>query len=399
MGAGGGGTQNTVAEPWSGSQPYLRDVMNQAQQLYQTGGAQYYPGQTFVGPTAGQLGAWNTALGYSDQVYGGQNAPKFGEATGALSNVLGGGYLGGLAGGSSQQAGAALNSMLSGTPDYSGLQKSIDAANAPLLRQFEQEILPGLNQKATFYGNPTGGIKAVNQILPELGERMSQNANAAYEQERQRALAAQQSALGLYGQFGQGATQAQIAGAGLFPSLAEAGRYPGQIQEQFANYGAGFQQQALNDQINRFNYYQNLPQQNLQNYSSIINGYGGLGGTQSTTLPQGNRTAGAAGGAIGGAVAGAQIGSVFPGIGTGIGAIGGALIGGLGGYYSDRRLKTDITRIGTTRGGLGVYQFRYKSDPEHLRVGVMADEVRQLFPDAVLTDLAGHDVVNYGAIH
>lgn len=398
MGAGGGGRQTQVSEPWSGAQPYLTDVMGQAQQLYQTGGPQYYPGQTFVGPTQGQLGAWDTALGYADQVYGGQQAPRFGEATGALSNVLGGGFGGQIARGSGAQAGTALNQMLSGTPDYSGLQSSIDAANAPIMRQFEQDILPGLNQRASFLNNSTGSIKTLHRVLPELGERMSQNANLAYEQERQRALGAQQAGLGMYGQFAGGATQAQLAGAGLFPTLADAGRYPGNLQEQFANFGAGYQQQALDDQTARYNYYQQAPYQNLQNYAGIVNGYGGLGGTTTATGMGGNRTATAAGGALSGAAAGAMMGSAVPGIGTAIGALGGALVGGLGGYYSDRRLKSDIKQVGTLPSGLLVYQFRYKGDTTQY-LGVMSDEVRVLFPDAVTQDADGFDIVNYGALH
>lgn len=36
---GGGGSTTTVqkADPWEGQQPYLKDIFNQAQKLYQSG--------------------------------------------------------------------------------------------------------------------------------------------------------------------------------------------------------------------------------------------------------------------------------------------------------------------------------------------------------------------------
>jgi hypothetical protein len=49
---------------------------------------------------------------------------------------------------------------------------------------------------------------------------------------------------------------------------------------------------------------------------------------------------------------------------------------------SDRRLKTGIARLATHPGGFGLYRFRYLwSDTE--RVGVMAQEVQEVRPDAV----------------
>lgn len=393
-GKGGGGKQTSTSEPWYQAQPYLKDVMQQAQTLNRQGGPQYYPGATFIGPTQDQMGAWNTALGYSDQVFGGQAAPQFGNATGALNNALAGGQMGQVASGSTPQASAALNRMLSGTPDYAGLQPSIDAANAPILRQFEQEYLPQLNQRATFLGNPTGGIKSLNRALPELGERMSENAMLATEGERQRALQAQQAGLGMYGQFAQSATQAGLSGAGLFPTLAQAGQYPGQLQEQYANFGAGFQQRALDDSINRWNFEQNAPWQNLNNYNAIIQGFGGLGGTQ--TMPGGSQGAGALGGALMGSQLGAGIAGGM-GYNTGWGALLGALGGGALGY-SDRRLKTDIQRVGTLESGLPVYRYRFKGE-NRFQIGVMADEVSEKFPDAVVRDVSGFDRVDYAQVH
>lgn len=63
---------------------------------------------------------------------------------------------------------------------------------------------------------------------------------------------------------------------------------------------------------------------------------------------------------------------------------------------SDRRLKTDIERVGTLANGLPVYTFRYKSGGPVV-MGVMADEVKRLIPEAV-GNIGGYDAVNYSML-
>ena len=67
MGGGGTNTTTQTADPWEGQQPYLRDVMAQAQGLYQQGGPQFFPNATYVpfSPQT-QMGLdsmWNQAAG------------------------------------------------------------------------------------------------------------------------------------------------------------------------------------------------------------------------------------------------------------------------------------------------------------------------------------------------
>ena len=64
--------------------------------------------------------------------------------------------------------------------------------------------------------------------------------------------------------------------------------------------------------------------------------------------------------------------------------------------FSDRRLKRNIKRIGTHRLGIGVYEFDYIWG-EHA-VGVMADEVETVMPDAVITGPSGFKMVDYGRL-
>jgi hypothetical protein len=357
-GGGGGGT--TTTSPWGPAQPYIKEGLRGLQAAYRNP-AQFFPGQTFVGPTPSELAAWGNRLSYSDQVYGGSQAPKFGEATGALSGALTGNTaLGSLAGNLAPFAGNALmggwsgfgqaggldargaiGNMLSGQPDYSGLQGAIDAANAPILRQLNQDILPGLERRASFLQNPTGSIKALNRVMPEIGERMSQNAQALYQGERNRALGERAQAAnlvsqgglsmnqgliglgGLAGNLGAGASGDALRGLALFPGMVQAGEGPGNLAQQFAGWGRGFQEQALADQMARFNFYQNQPMDWASRYLAMGQGAGGLGGTQAQKNPDGSPIAGA----LGGAITGAQLGTMIPGIGPAVGAIGGGLLG------------------------------------------------------------------------
>jgi hypothetical protein len=81
----------------------------------------------------------------------------------------------------------------------------------------------------------------------------------------------------------------------------------------------------------------------------------------------------------------------------------GQLLGALGSaaikYYSDRRLKENITPAGyDIRTGLNLYEFNYIGTPGTRYRGVMADEVLDYDPEAVVTDSQGYFAVNYGRL-
>jgi hypothetical protein len=52
-------TQTTNQQPWSVQQPYLENAFAGAQQLYGTGGPQYYPNATYATPVSAQIGGLN----------------------------------------------------------------------------------------------------------------------------------------------------------------------------------------------------------------------------------------------------------------------------------------------------------------------------------------------------
>lgn len=80
----------------------------------------------------------------------------------------------------------------------------------------------------------------------------------------------------------------------------------------------------------------------------------------------------------------------------------GGLLGGAASAYtafgSDRRLKQDIREVGVDqRTGLTLYEFAYKSDPSKKYIGLMADEVELVYPDAV-TERDGFKAVYYSML-
>jgi hypothetical protein len=64
---------------------------------------------------------------------------------------------------------------------------------------------------------------------------------------------------------------------------------------------------------------------------------------------------------------------------------------------SDVRLKTDIEQAGTTLYGLPLYHFRYRTGTERFE-GVMAQDVLEVMPNAVVMGEDGYYRVRYGRL-
>lgn len=327
MSKGGGSaqrqTQTTTQEPWKPAQPFLTDIMQQGQTLSRQP-PKYYGGPLTVGPTDAEGAAWNSRNVYNNSVFGGADAPQFDDLTGAIKQNLNGGsdlstmsgaispyaissLMGGFgrtdtngisgirAPGATNAAGqignygfgttldasgraptfgtaggldarGAYADALKGTPDYEGVQGAITAANAPLLRQFNEEFIPGLNQKATFTNNMTGGIKGLNRALPQLADRMSENALSITEGERTRALGAQERArdaitsggfqgygLGLSTAQGERGLEQNLAGMGLNADSTRAGMMLNDFGTGLSGAQLGLQREGmLTDSADRY---------------------------------------------------------------------------------------------------------------------------------------------------
>jgi hypothetical protein len=110
-------------------------------------------------------------------------------------------------------------------------------------------------------------------------------------------------------------------------------------------------------------------------------GGGGMGG------------GGMGGGGMGG---GGMGGGGMGGGGMGGGGMGGGGMGG-GGMMSDIRAKHGIVLLGHLNNGLGFYRFSYNGS-EKAYVGVMAQEVEAIMPEAVVRGHDGYLRVYYGRL-
>lgn len=91
-----------------------------------------------------------------------------------------------------------------------------------------------------------------------------------------------------------------------------------------------------------------------------------------------------------------QVGSWLSSISTGLGTNEGSTTTTTqpGGFFSDKRLKHDIKKIGKTYDGQTIYSYKMGNDPR-TRIGLIAQEVEKKHPEAVGL-AAGFKMVDYG---
>lgn len=259
-------TQNTTLPSWLDTSNQYG--VGQAQQLYQRGGPQYYPGST-VAPLSSIQEQYLT----SANNLGANGNPTLNAANGYAQRVMGGQYL-------DPNSDPYLASTFN------------QAANAVQERVGSQFGAAGRNLEAS---------------IPVQNDQMNQ-------------LATQ-----IYGGNYQAERQNQQQMVGMTPGLNSSGLAN---LEATAQAGALSQQQAqnyTNASKAAWDYNQNLPYTNLSNYMSLINSLQ-HGQNSTATQPVFQNTAG---NVLGGAMAGYSMGSGMSSspyaglIGAGIGAIGG----------------------------------------------------------------------------
>ena len=154
----------------------------------------------------------------------------------------------------------------------------------------------------------------------------------------------------------------------------------GDMQNQLMQNYMATGDQFINSQMNRL-----MQPIQIGQASAAGQAVNGLNGARSATdLITGSGAAGAAG--LVGAANAQQ---------AGMGNLA-TISGGLLAAFSDRRLKKHITRIGS-HGPYNVYAWQYRGGSDDIFIGVMADEVEKINPDAVIT-IDGFKAVNYGAL-
>jgi hypothetical protein len=283
-------TQEAV--PWSGAQPYLLDINRQAQGINNAGGAQYYPGQTYPGRDPLQDQAQNLSLNYAtnsmpDQIYDAQRAQSF-----------------------------ALNSPDAANNPYVQNMMRSNAFN--LNRNLQENLLPAIDSGAVNAGAYGGSRQGIAQGLAMRGTQDAlANANASTMMDAySKGLGAQGMALGNAG------------------NMMNMGLSPMNIMNQVGQYNQGIDQTALDADMARWNYNQQLPMETLNFYNNIIQGNNAWG-SQSTQDGGGSSPlSGAIGGGLLGYSATPAITSMLGGSVAGAAVapwatLGGALLGGL----------------------------------------------------------------------
>lgn len=200
--------------------------------------------------------------------------------------------------------------------------------------QFQRSVMPRLrgNQVAS---NTYGGTRGALAEGIAAGELARVNANTRaniyqtqLNEDRRLNLAS--------GQLG-GQLEGQDAQYGLASDQFRAMYLPQALEIQRANlapliaagdFDRAFRQQVLNDEIGRWDFYQNQPYDALDRYMRTLQGVPSGGQSNVSTSP--GPSSGGFAGAAGGAASGAVLGSYFGPWGTALGAIG----GGIGGYFS-----------------------------------------------------------------
>lgn len=218
------------------------------------------------------------------------------------------------------------------------------------------------------------------------------------------ALEQQQAFLGLRGPEAEQAAIDRISsGAGFQESVrqgeeallqrasATGGLRGGNIQGALAQFRPALLNQALEQQYSRLGGMTQLGQRSAA-------GVGAAGMETGTNVANllSQQGAALAGGELGQAKAYGQILNMpaqFLGMQYGAGGKAGM---GFGNLFSDIRLKKNINKISTRPDGLNVYEFEYIWGGGR-QVGLMAQEVQGVYPDAV-SESGGYLMVNYSKV-
>lgn len=256
-----------------------------------------------------------------------------------------------------------------------------------------------------------GGLaeQGIGQVRNTLNTPFSYNGPAFPVNAGQTAYDAQMKLLQPQIDRSQASLEQRLANQGITPgsdayknATYDWGQQTASLQDQAALQGVTLQQQsaqqALANQLALYN-------QPLNQVSALMSGsqiqapqfqqYGGGGSIQGAPLlqaatNQGNYDTAAYNSQQQG------LGGLFGGLGTAAGSI----LGGSGplslALFSDRRLKSNIVRVGTHPRGFGVYEYDIFGRRER---GVMAQEVELVIPEAVMLHHSGFKMVNYGALN
>lgn len=273
-------SQNTTTQviPWSGVQPGLKEAYSAYSDLFQQGGPGYYPGQDYITPDPMENYAKNLQAAYAMQSLPAQ----FADAQAAQRNLLGA-------------------TDVANNPYVGGMA---DVIENRMGRQFREQLMPRIEGGAVAAGQKGGSREAL--MGGQAAGRVSEATGDALA--------------GLYGDAYRSGLGAQVSGLSFAPQLAGMGMLPMEVLGDVGAYRRAVSDQALQSDINRWNYLQEQPYSAADRYLAALSNTP-WGQSSKTTAQQPD--ASPVSGAIGGGLLGYGL------LGSPIGALGGALLGGL----------------------------------------------------------------------
>lgn len=254
----------------------------------------------------------------------------------------------------------------------------------------------------TTRGQTTYGETA-NSLLDSVKGQLSQPVNVDWAAERDRALAAQM------GRINPSIAQAE---EGLRSRLLNSGLTPGSEgwEREFRTFQQGRNDALLAADLNAGNTVGQAISQQAALRSMPLNEVSALLSGSQVQVPQAGQAApvnvaptdvvGAYNTQYQGQLANWNAqnqanNSTMGGLFGLAGSLGGAALKYGPALISDARLKDNIRRIGTADNGLPIYSFQYKGD-DTPRMGLMAQDVLHVKPDAVVMMPNGFMAVDYG---
>ena len=322
---GGGGSTQTVqkADPWEGQQPFLKTGFEAAENRYNSDQPNFYPGNTIApfnpNETAFQQGVidYTTGARPANMSFGAESAltgemlanpytnPIF-NATRGLGD-FGQGALQTSAGFTGApildeaNASPLMQQMLSGSVQQNPfIGQAIGGFANEAVGNFQEQVMPALRASQIAYqpggssrGDIAGGIAAGNvgrsiadfanrSYMDAFNSAQQQQMGAAQLMEQSRGQRAQESLGQASGAFNPALggesliTQRLGGGLGAYPTVAQA---PIDMMTSLGDVGYGqreMTQQQLDENVNRYQFEQNIEDQKLQNYMNLIQGnYGG----------------------------------------------------------------------------------------------------------------------------
>lgn len=395
----GGGTTQQVSQnkdPWAPSVPHLQNIMEQGQNLFNSGAGSQQWGGPLMAPQSSQTQAGInsiTSIANQQQQQGDAARPGIYGQNLIQNNGLTSGYDAPMStyGSVAQNAGQPTSS----ATNLAGMASGQDAGKDPYLLQMLQDNADRIGNRVASQMSGAGRLGSFG-----YGDQMARSITAAnapilsnaYNSDKNRQLsasgqidqsnnAANATRLGA----AQGQTNALNFGqqnaaqwASMMPQLQNMAYQPGQQMLGIGGLQDAYNQQNIDAQRQQFEQQQAMPWTQLARYSGAVSGLsplmanaGSMTGTQDMQKQLGFQ----------------DYAGMLAGGGSSAAAGGANAASALLGLFSDRTEKTDIKKLGPDpETGVMMYAYRYRDDPKTYPkvVGPMAQDIEKMLPGSTV---------------